>query len=104
MTSLAGVVIVMDARRPFGDFDTQMLEWTRGYDVPAHLLLTKADKLNRGEATTALKSVKNRVGNAATAQLFSATERTGLDEARSRIDQLLRASGAESAVTVADPE
>ena len=28
--SLAGLVIVMDARRPLTDFDWQMLEWTRG--------------------------------------------------------------------------
>jgi GTP-binding protein len=87
--SLAGMVIVMDARRPLGEFDTQMLEWTRSHGVPTHLLLTKADKLNRGEAVAALKAVRARVGEEVTAQLFSATARIGVEEARKRVDELL---------------
>src|SRR5690349_142388 len=41
--SLAGLVIVMDARRPLTDFDQQMLGWTQANGLPTHLLLTKAD-------------------------------------------------------------
>jgi GTP-binding protein len=87
--SLAGIVIVMDARRPLGEFDQQMLAWTRAHGVPVHVLLTKADKLNRGAATLALKTVKASLHAGETAQLFSATERTGVDEARTRVEQLL---------------
>jgi GTP-binding protein len=81
----------MDARRPLGEFDHQMLEWTRAHGVPVHLLLTKVDKLNRAEATAALKTVTARVGNRVTAQLFSATTKTGLEEARQRVEELLSA-------------
>jgi GTP-binding protein len=88
-SSLAGMVIVMDARRPLGDFDEQMLEWTHAQEVPVHVLLAKADKLNRGEATLTLKSVRARTHEAITVQLFSATARVGLEEARERVEQLL---------------
>lgn len=80
--SLAGLVLVMDARRPLTDFDWQMLTWTRDQSLPTHLLLTKADKLNRGEATLTLKKVRAQTDGTATAQLFSAVTKAGVDEAR----------------------
>ncbi len=45
-----GVIIVMDSRHPLTEFDWQMLEWTGAQNLPVHLLLTKADKLGRGES------------------------------------------------------
>jgi GTP-binding protein len=90
--SLAGMIIVMDARRPLGEFDQQMLAWTRAHEVPVHVLLTKADKLNRGAATLTLRTVRASLQTAETAQLFSAVERTGIDEARVRVDELLAGS------------
>jgi GTP-binding protein len=89
--SLAGLVIVMDARRPLTDFDLQMLEWTAANSLATHLLLTKADKLNRGEALTTLKAVKARVGDTASAQLFSAVAKTGVDDARREVLRMLAA-------------
>lgn len=80
--SLVGLMIVMDARRPLTDFDLQMLEWTRSASLNTHLLLTKADKLSRSEAMTTLKQVQAKTQGAATAQLFSAVTKTGVDEAR----------------------
>src|SRR5512145_2246983 len=70
--SLVGLVIVMDARRPLTDFDRQMLEWTRAQSLPAYLLLTKADKLSRGEGSQVLKKTLAAVEGAARGQLFSA--------------------------------
>jgi GTP-binding protein len=87
--SLAGVVIVMDARRPLTDFDVQMLEWTHAQSVQTHLLLTKADKLNRQESQAALRHVRASVAEEISSQLFSATAKTGLDEARTRVTQML---------------
>jgi GTP-binding protein len=87
--SLAGIVIVMDARRPLMEYDTQMLEWTRAHELPAHLLLTKADKLNRGEANMTLKKVRAATEGFATAQLFSAVTKQGVDEARRAVLDLL---------------
>lgn len=80
--SLTGLVIVMDSRRGMTDFDRQMLEWVRGRSVPTHLLLTKSDKLNRSEAARTLKEVQGEANGLASAQLFSAVTKTGVDEAR----------------------
>jgi GTP-binding protein len=87
--SLAGIVIVMDARRPLTDYDNYMLEWVTAQHLPVHLLLTKADKLNRGESISALRTVLARTGEFATAQLFSALKKTGVDEARSAVLTML---------------
>src|SRR5690606_10844224 len=87
--SLAGVVIVMDSRRPLTDFDWQMLEWTGAQNLPVHLLLTKADKLGRGESMATLKKVRTAVGDGVTAQLFSAVNKTGVDEARKEVLKML---------------
>src|SRR5688572_24278966 len=70
--SLVGLVIVMDSRRPMTDFDVQMLDWSGAHDLAVHVLLTKADKLSRGEAGTVLKQVRAQVEGVATVQLFSA--------------------------------
>ncbi len=90
--SLRGLVIVMDSRRPLTDFDQQMLSWTQANGLPTHLLLTKADKLSRSEATLTLRKVKAAVAEHVTAQLFSAVKKTGVDEARRSVLGLLSAS------------
>ena len=92
--SLAGLFIVMDARRPLTEFDQGMLGWARAAECPVHLLLTKADKLSRGAGAATLLEVRREVGDAASAQLFSALKGTGLDEARQVLDGFLgRSSG-----------
>jgi GTP-binding protein len=83
--SLAGLVIVMDARRPLTDFDIQMLDWSRANGLAVHVLLTKADKLSRSEANNVLKQVRTEVAGVATVQLFSAVAKTGVDEARREV-------------------
>jgi GTP-binding protein len=90
--SLGGIVLVMDSRHPLTEFDCQMLEWTGAQNLRTHLLLTKADKLSRGESMTTLKKVRAAVGDAATAQLFSAVAKTGVDEARKEILAMLAAN------------
>lgn len=89
--SLAGLIIVMDARRPLTDFDVQMLDWAQANTLAAHVLLTKADKLSRSEGAQTLKNVRSRLGGTATAQLFSAISRAGVDEARHEVLRLLAA-------------
>jgi GTP-binding protein len=94
--SLAGLVIVMDARRPLTDFDVQMLDWSRAHRLATHILLTKADKLSRGESTTVLKQVRSEVEGIATVQLFSAVAKTGVDDARREVLALLHRRDAKS--------
>jgi GTP-binding protein len=91
--SLAGLVIVMDARRPLTDFDRQMLSWTQANGLPTHLLLTKADKLSRNESALTLRKVRAAVGEGATAQLFSAVDKTGVDEARRAVLAMMNGPG-----------
>lgn len=87
--SLVGAIIVVDSRRLLGDYDWQMLEWCRSIECPVHVLLTKADKIKRQAASNALAAAQNQLGGLATVQLFSATNRQGLEEARRYLHALL---------------
>jgi GTP-binding protein len=90
--SLRAVVLIMDSRHPLKEFDLQMLAYCRDIGLACHVLLTKADKLSRNEAASALATVRRECkaqGWPATAQLFSAPARTGLDEARKILHGLL---------------
>jgi len=83
-TSVFGLVIIMDARRPLTDLDRQMLDWFAPSGKPIHVLLTKADKLNRSEAMQALLTTRQGLkawGEQLTAQLFSSLKKTGIEEA-----------------------
>jgi GTP-binding protein len=87
--SLKGIVIVMDARHPLTAFDVQMLEWTQAQGHAVHVLLTKADKLSRGQGAATLQRVRRELGERGTVQLFSAVSKLGVDEARKRVLELL---------------
>lgn len=87
--SLKGLLLVVDIRRGPGDYDLQLLALAQSVAVPVHVLLTKADKLKRGQAATALLAARKQLGDVASAQLFSATSRDGLDEARRQLEAFL---------------
>ena len=81
--SLRGLILLMDVRRPLQAFDQQMLSWAIAAAMPVHILLTKADKLKRGPATSALLKVRAELQNyegVASAQLFSALKHDGHKE------------------------
>jgi len=84
-TSLRGLLLVIDIRRGVTDFDRQLLALCASVDVPVHVLLTKADKLKRGQAATALLQARRELGDPVSVQLFSSLKRSGLDEARDRL-------------------
>lgn len=89
--ALCGIVLVMDIRHPLTEFDWQMLEWSQHRGVAVHILLTKADKLNFGQAKNVLLSVQRELSALATivtVQLFSALKKTGMDEVHAAIDRL----------------
>ena len=86
--SLRGIVLIIDSRHPLKDFDRQMLDYCRDIGRACHVLLTKADKLSRQQATATLAAVRREIAKErwpATAQLFSALDKTGLGEARTHI-------------------
>lgn len=88
--SLAGLMVVVDSRRGVLEFDLQMLEWGRALDCQLHVLLTKADKLSRQEATAALRAAERELQDLrVSVQLFSATTRLGLEQARTELATML---------------
>jgi GTP-binding protein len=81
--SLVGMILIVDSRRGIGAEDAAMLEWVLARGRQAHVLLTKADKLNRREASRALQDTVAACSDAGvTAQLFSAHAKQGFEEAR----------------------
>ena len=84
--ALAGLVVVMDSRHPLREYDRDMLAFATGRSLPAHCLLTKADKLGRGEQAKTLQAVRKDLaesyGDTVGVQLFSSTSGLGVDEAR----------------------
>lgn len=80
--TLVGIVIVMDARRPLMPGDESLIEFVE-HECALHFLLTKSDQLNNAEKKAALAAAQQRagqIGARATAQLFSALKRQGIDE------------------------
>lgn len=82
-SSLAGLVLLTDIRRPLKFFDEQMLHWAKDGELPVHILLTKADKLKYGAAKNALLNTKRELEKLelpCSIQLFSALKKEGIDE------------------------
>ena len=90
--SLTGLILIVDIRRKLTDFDRQMIAFAESVSLPIHILLTKSDKLKRGQAATALLDVRREVGERATVQLFSALKRHGEGEARETLERFLAGS------------
>ncbi len=81
--TLVGIVVVMDARRPLMRGDETLIDFVAQRQTSLHFLLTKSDQLNNTERKSALALAQQRaapIGPRATAQLFSATKRWGIDE------------------------
>ncbi len=84
--ALSGLVVVMDIRHPLKEYDLQMLGYAVRRGLPAHALLTKADKLSRGAAMNTLHAVRKELvsafGDSVSAQVFSGESKQGVDEVR----------------------
>lgn len=89
--SLQGLFLIVDIRRQLKDYDRQMLTFAESVSLPTHILLTKSDKLKRGQAATALLQVRKELGKAASVQLFSALKKSGAEEARETLARFLAA-------------
>lgn len=87
--SLIGLMLVMDARHPLKDSDQQLISWCVDFEVPLHILLTKADKLTPNDQKKALFSVQKSLASldVVSIQLFSSVKKTGVDEARWKLDE-----------------
>ncbi len=84
--AVRGLVVVMDIRHPLKEYDLQMLGYAARRGLPAHALLTKADKLSRGAAGNAVQAVRKQLSaqfaDSVGVQAFSAESKAGVDELR----------------------
>ena len=88
--SLTGLILIVDSRRGLGTQDAGMLEWVLARDRFAHILLTKADKLNQREAQQVLRETQAACADTAvTVQLFSAPKKQGFEAAREVMNRWL---------------
>ncbi|MCF6202861.1 MAG: ribosome biogenesis GTP-binding protein YihA/YsxC [Methylococcaceae bacterium] len=88
--ALCGIILMMDIRHPLTDFDMQMIEWCEHTQLPLHILLTKADKLNYGAAKNTLFKVQKELSDIdvdVTLQLFSSLKKMGIDDAHHMLNQ-----------------
>ncbi len=84
---LRGIILVMDIRNPLKPYDRQMLDWASHFDIPCHILLSKADKLKGKGAEHALAAVAKELDDASVSlQTFSGQRKWGIDEAHQVLD------------------
>ncbi len=86
---LVGIVLVMDCRHPLQTVDCMMLDFCAEVNLPAHILLTKSDKLSRNQQMKSLQMLQKNLKNEwpfATAQLFSSLKKQGVKELISVLD------------------
>lgn len=85
--SVCGLIAIMDVRHPLTPLDRDLLNWFLPAGRPVHILLTKADKLSRQQASAQLAAVRRELAGQplVSAQLFSSLKHSGLEEARAII-------------------
>lgn len=85
--SLRGLVLLVDSRLPLKDLDLVMINWAIEAELPCHIVLTKADKLNQKERAASQKRIKEQYQSHACVsyQFFSAIKKTGLPELKTKI-------------------
>ena len=95
---LAGVVLVMDARRPLTATDEALLEWLRSRERPEelrlHLLLNKADQLKtvaRRNAVGLAEACADLLPMPTSVQLFSALKQEGVEELAATLQDIFDA-------------
>jgi GTP-binding protein len=95
-SSLVGLVLVADSRRPLTQLDHQLLNWFLPTGRPVRILLTKADKLIARERVLALARAQETLARVhpdrtrqLSAQLFSSSRQWGVADAAATIREWL---------------
>ena len=90
--ALTDLILIMDMRHPFQNKDLEFLSLCNSLNLPIHLVLTKADKLNNKETQNTLKVVSEKMADYPSivdSLLFSATKKIGLETLLNKIKLLL---------------
>ncbi len=77
--NLRCVLVLVDVRRGLGDLDREMIQWCADEGVRASVILTKADKLGRGQLSRTIREVGGQVGDKVPVFPVSATKHDGLE-------------------------
>ena len=90
--ALTDLILIMDMRHPFQNKDLEFLSLCNSLNLPIHLVLTKADKLNNKETQNTLKVVSEKMAYypaIVDSLVFSATKKIGLETLLNKIKLLL---------------
>ena len=90
--ALTDLILIMDMRHPFQNKDLEFLSLCNSLNLPIHLVLTKADKLNNKETQNTLKVVSKKMADypaIVDSLVFSATKKIGLETLLNKIKLLL---------------
>ena len=90
--ALTDLILIMDMRHPFQNKDLEFLSLCNSLNLPIHLVLTKADKLNSKETQNTLKVVSEKMADypaIVDSLVFSATKKIGLETLLIKIKLLL---------------
>ncbi|MBQ3883937.1 MAG: ribosome biogenesis GTP-binding protein YihA/YsxC [Succinivibrio dextrinosolvens] len=82
---LCGLVVTMDIRTPLRDHDRMIIDWSIASNLPALILLTKADKFGvnkRKEMVGEVRTALSEFGGNFKIIAFSALKKIGIDETR----------------------
>jgi GTP-binding protein len=101
--SLRGLVLIVDSRRGIKPEDENLIAWARERGTPMriHVLLSKTDKLTRSEALATLRRAKAQLADAATVQLFSVLDKTGVEEAQQVLKEWTQRKNPDDLVEIA---
>jgi len=80
--SLIGLLLIMDIRHPMRPSDIKMLDFFSERQLPIRVILSKSDKLSRGEQQRTLADVKKALlpYPQASVQTFSSSKHLGMKE------------------------
>jgi len=87
--TLKGVILIIDIRRGLMKLDHAFLDFYLPLNKPLHVLLTKSDKLKKQACKKSFDSVQSIIGSVASVQLFSSLKKSGAEEAKVKILELL---------------
>jgi len=92
-SNLRGVVLLFDIRRIPREEDLELLDWLEEFEVPTIPVITKADKIGRGQRDRQIRPILEATGLPRDAfTLFSSVTREGRDEIWERIEEALEAA------------
>jgi len=86
---LAGVVVIVDARRAAAESDLGLIQYLESSQVPVVVAATKADKLSRSQLSAQVGRIKDAVGGKIPVVIFSSHSGLGKKELWKEIKSLI---------------